>query len=716
MSDNDFRNPEGSSKAADPATPSSDPPMGDGPRAGAAGETLTAEQAAPAVEQQVSAANPKLNGRWRRLGAWSWARMKAGARRTRTWPQHLRRYFSKPVSVKLVILPFVLLSVILFTRSLWSNYIFDEQEALLANPYVNGDRFRYWQVFERDFWGLPHTRTIGSYRPIPNMIWRPLFHLKKHPWPPHFVNVLLHGVNGAVAASIAYNWLRSRRAAWLTGLSFVMAAVITEAVCGVVGLADVLSGLFILLALRSLSLPAAWVLPATAASMLLGMLTKESTIAAVPMIIWAALVTAPILHPDHPRRLTRTFAAGVGVVVAVAGCAYIRKTFFPVPLPEEYKTALAGTESFAARAAHEFFRWFQQPKLPADPINNPLVSVDTPLRIAGALRVYFRGLCQVIFPWRLSGDYSYPQEPAPTSIFTVESVLGGLLMVGPPLAAFGAFVRNLWLEYTARFTLRYAEVTGAAKPGHSWVTPEMRTLMLLAVFALWVPFTFFPQSNIPLILPTVRAERFWYIPVLGTSFLIGWVMTYGLHSARRVNRKQWAIGLCTAFFAFQGIRARLHANDYRDDLAFWRATARSVKYSAKAHLNYGVMLGARSKLDQRLIENGRALELAPKWPMANIYYGDTLCRMGRVAESWRHYKRGFELGPNDQGLVALALQCIWDTKSLETHKQELKDLSEANKGSWVAYLVNDILANGQKNNGVDPKYRPRGYDGGPRQD
>ena len=60
--------------------------------------------------------------------------------------------------------------------------------------------------------------------------------------------------------------------------------------------------------------------------------------------------------------------------------------------------------------------------------------------------------------------------------------------------------------------------------------------------------------------------------------------------------------LVALFLAFQGARARFHAFDYTDDLAFWRATARAVPMSAKAHLNYGVMLGARGHLDQRLIE------------------------------------------------------------------------------------------------------------------
>jgi hypothetical protein len=140
-----------------------------------------------------------------------------------------------------------------------------------------------------------------------------------------------------------------------------------------------------------------------------------------------------------------------------------------------------------------------------------------------------------------------------------------------------------------------------------------------------------------------------------------------------------------------------------------------VPNSAKAHLNYGVMLGARQRLDLRLVENKRAMELAPKWPMAHIYYADTLCRLHRSEEAWPHYKDGFELGVNQQALIALALQCLWDEKQIPRYKDELSKMADAHKGSWLAYLANDIVQNGEKHNGVDPQYRPRSYNGGPRE-
>lgn len=102
-------------------------------------------------------------------------------------------------------------------------------------------------------------------------------------------------------------------------------------------------------------------------------------------------------------------------------------------------------------------------------------------------------------------------------------------------------------------------------------------------------------------------------------------------------------------------------------------------------------------------------------PMAHIYLGDTLCRLHRAEEAWPHYKNGFELAPGDPNLIALALQCLWDESALENHRDELTTLADKHPGSWLAYLAHDTLNNGEKHEGVDPKYRPRGYNEGPKE-
>ena len=49
-----------------------------------------------------------------------------------------RRYFhEQDPRFSIAFAPALLVSILLYVRSPLSNYIFDEQEALLANPYVN---------------------------------------------------------------------------------------------------------------------------------------------------------------------------------------------------------------------------------------------------------------------------------------------------------------------------------------------------------------------------------------------------------------------------------------------------------------------------------------------------------------------------------------------------------------------------------------------------
>jgi hypothetical protein len=596
--------------------------------------------------------------------------------------------------------PAIVLAAILFVRSPLSNYIFDEQEALLANPYVNGDfgLGAFTEAFKRDFWGLKPDRSIGSYRPLPNLIWKALFVVSKSPFVHHLVNILGHAVNASLVAGLAFAVSRRRELGWLSGAAFLCFAVLTEAVTGVVGIADVLGGLGVLLALASLRLR--WLAPlGVFAGMTIGLFSKESAIVGVPLLAYAGLVLAPSLHPSRPLRSWYTASALVAAVLALVGYTYLRRACFPINLPEELAAPLPADTPVYRRALHAFLAWFQQPSLPQDPINNPLVDADLPHRIAGALRVYARGLGQVLFPVTLSGDYSFPQEPVPDEVVFPESVLGGLFLVAPPLAGALLLLASWVREFRERRAGTFALLPSARHTAY----------VLLALGLVWVPVAYFPHSNIPVLLPTVRAERFWYLPCVGAALVFG-VVFDRLLLVRRRFMSYAVIG----WFAWQAGMARWHAIDYTDDLIFWNATRKAVPRSAKAQLNYSVMVGARGKLEERLLANQRALELAPNWPMAHVYLGDTLCRMHRVNEAWPHYARGFELGPNDPNLIALGLQCLWDEKAIAPRKEELLAMAEEHPGSWLAFLANDIVTNGEQHQGVQKQYRPRGYDEGPK--
>jgi hypothetical protein len=390
-----------------------------------------------------------------------------------------------------------------------------------------------------------------------------------------------------------------------------------------------------------------------------------------------------------------------------------------------------------------------------------------------------RGLGQIVFPSPLSGDYSFPQEPIPDRLVFPQSVAGAALTVLPPLASLILWIVALFRERRARRVslemgglqpaegARFARwIAGLAllllalsvvaldllilrprglrddlRTIPLWVAgvptgllglglvaeglpalarPDPRPLglsgvILVAVGITWVVVSYFPHSNIPVVLPTVRAERFWYFPAIGSSLVLA-VGSSWIHQAAVRRDLHWVTpALLVPFFLFQGVQAYRHAMDYRSDVDFWRATKNAVPNSAKAHLNYSVMKGARGDLDTRLEESRIAMSLAPNWAMAHIYTGDTLCRMHKASEAFPYYEEGFELGPNDLSLIALALQCLYDEKELMDHEDELRAVAAAHEGSWIAYLAIDTLNNHEKNKGVDPKYRPRGYNEGPKE-
>ncbi|MDI1433509.1 tetratricopeptide repeat protein [Polyangium sorediatum] len=683
-----------------------------------------------------------------------------------------------------VLAPFILLCMVLYTRAPTTNYIFDEQEALLANPYVNATGgLRYIDAIFRDFWGLPPDRSVGSYRPVPNFLWRALWAISKQPFFHHFYNVLFHAVNGALLSLVTFRVTRRRGTAYLAGAIFVSAAILTEAVSGIVGIADVFGGMGALLAVLALALPG-WLMPAGVFfALLFGLFSKESAVVCVPLVPFAALVFAPHLHPERPARFLRTTAALVASVFAFVLYVELRKRWFPSPTPAELLEPLPEGASQLSRAARAFLLWFHQAPLPRDPLNNPLAEIDLPHRIAGALRVYFRGLVQVVFPRTLSGDYSFPQEPAPERLVFAESVLGGLFLIGPPLAGIVAWIVGVVRERAARREIVRLGLAGPTAPGRprlavvaavlfalapalvaievfvlrprgisltlrgfSWailavpvfaislglfaegtrgvVPPDApgaprplgrAGLALVAVGLVWLVVSYFPHSNIPVVLPTVRAERFWYFPVIGTSLVLA-VAFAAVHErlAKRPRLRFVVPAVFVAFFVFQCVKAYTHAMDYRSDLTFWEATKDAVPMSAKAHLNFSVMKGARQDMETRLAESRKALELAPDWAMAHVYTGDTLCRMGRPDEAWPHYEIGFGKGANEIGLLALGLQCLYDVKKLKEHEDALRALAEEHPGTWLAYLAIDTLDNGEKHGGVDPKHRPRNYNEGPK--
>lgn len=606
------------------------------------------------------------------------------------------------------------LTALIFLRSPSTNFIFDEQEALLANPYLWGE-LPFHRVLEVDFWGRSPSRTIGSYRPLPNLLWRSLAWSLKYntPWLLTLWNLLAHALTAsflvrAFVGALSQGHVRhehslggfslSRHGAWILGVLFTTNAVSSEAVCGVVGLADLLVGLFAAICLWCLVWIRSKIRLAVAlfCAGFLGCLSKETMLSVLPLLALLTLLL-PSLNPElgfgnSPRPSlcwkvsgARSLVVGAAVVSAQVAAAVLRKRFFPTP-----SRASESTLGLGARGVDAIVQWWALPPWPVDELNNPTLLVGTSERIATAAAIYVEQLFQFVAPFELVGDYSAPRQ----AVHNWDA-----------LALFGTFLFCLSCVW-ALWTAARQNATCAARSG-------------LATSILWVNLCFLPVSGAIVVLPTIRAERLFYPASLGAAlgllFLLASFWRWAVLVASRprhplgTHAKKFVVAVFVVFVFFQAARARYHAFDYSSDLAFWEATNSGENASAKSFLNLGIMRGARGDLDARLVMTSLALKAAPDWAMGKIYLADTYCRRDELALARPHYLEGLKASPHSKSLTALSLQCIWDHGKFEEWREDLKQLAEQHPDSWLDYFVYEIEHRGAENDGISAEHRARHY-------
>jgi tetratricopeptide (TPR) repeat protein len=599
------------------------------------------------------------------------------------------------------------LCALVFVRPPTTNFIFDEQEALLGNPYLT-ESSSYLDAFRVDFWGRAPGRTIGSYRPLPNLLWWPLrgTFAWNTPWAFCLLNLLVHAGTGTLFTLALQKCGRrrgvsggpSRLLIWGAGAWVLVNASATEAVCSAVGLADLLVGfftvsqLFLLLHLaeRRGVAPCALFLVLLFVTTFLGLLSKETMLGSILWLPFLSILWAPI-EWSRARVLVGALLATGASVFGLVGFVFLRARLFPAA-PAKVPSLVGG--GFGQEIFAPFFAWYRQPVLPVEVVNNPLFGASASERWATGLRLFFEQAAQVFFPWELSADHSFPRTTVTSWGFSSYCGAALLFLLVGLLGA--ALFRRL----------------GRKRQSGSFAFYGAGAALVLC--------TYLPVSNLFVLLPTVRGDRLLYGPTLGAALVLvsgGRKLSAGLsHLTLGFQRERfWSVArkACSVLFllylGFQAALARLHALDYRNDVTFWRATSQGEPASAKAHLNLGVMLGARGDEKTRLRHTLRAVSLAPDWPMARIYLGDVYCRLSDIESAFPHYQRGFREAPNAKTLTALGLQCLWEQGGFSRHRSALLDLAVEHPGTWLDYFVTELAVNGEQNDGIAEKYRPRKY-------
>ncbi len=488
----------------------------------------------------------------------------------------------------LVLLACPFLAILLYLPTLGHDFVFDDRAVIAQNPLVNtpGSLTRilaspYWSVRE-------HARSL--YRPLTSVS----FVLNRvaagglDTRAFHLVNILLHGVATLLVTLLAFEVLPGLRGPLVAGALFAVHPVHVEAVAGVVGRSEILAACGVLsavLAHRRAQHPARraagpW-MGAAWAGYFLGLLAKESAAAAV-VLCGLTDRAFPVADGSGRRRrlvLYTGHAVALGIYLA------------------------ARAQVLGGLGTGEPIPFVDNPAASAGPLAGRLTALGAVARYAILL----------LWPRRLSADYSYDQIPM---IGSLADPLGasGLVLV---LAAVGG---GAWLVRRA--------------PGWGYGL-------------LWIAVSASLTSNLLFFIGTLLAERLMYLPSVGLCLLAGCL------AAAAGGDRRGALAMAVMLLAVTAGAGRtlVRLPEWKDDFALYESAARVSPRSARIRYNLGNAFLRRGEY-ARAEENFRAaLAIYPEFLDARVNLGMALLQQGRPREALGLLESAAARKPRDPDLA-----------------------------------------------------------------
>ena len=439
-----------------------------------------------------------------------------------------------------------LLILAAYGNSLRVPFLRDDLPIVVHDPRVrevSGENL--YRILSQPYW--PTQVPFGLYRPITT-----LTYLANHavaggaPTGFHVVNLLLHWANAALVYLLICSLTRRRGAAFVAAALFGVHPLTTEAVTNIVGRADllaclsVLSGLLLYVRARAAdSARRRWLLAAAIGSFTLGLFAKENAVVLLGLVVLHDWLLAPPGEGTTPRP----------------------------PLPWRWYLLFLPSLLLMAVVRH----WVASGSyLPFTGVTaNPLIEAHGWPHFLTAVKVLVKYLALMLWPARLSCDYSYNQIP-------LASVHDGAAWVS--LALLGLLV-------------------------FGGLSLRQRRPFLCFSLLFWL-IAIAPVSNFPLPIGTIMGERLAYLPLVGiiSGVTVGLAqLTAGPRGFRWIGGALAVTVLLTA-----GVRTSLRNADWRDERTLWSSTVRAAPGSYKAHLNLASALAEAGEIGAAMGEAQQA--------------------------------------------------------------------------------------------------------------
>lgn len=483
-------------------------------------------------------------------------------------------------------------------------------------------------ILQRDYWWPSILSNL--YRPLTTFSFTleySVLGFAQNPVGYQINNALLHWLNGLLVFVLARR-LWDEGVAWVSAGLFLLHPLATEVVSNIVGRSDLLAttatlgGVLLYFSALNESKPGVRIrfFLGAGGCALFGVLAKESAIVLPAIIAWHGLLRAP---------------------EELKGTSTVRRRWFF----DAGWVAMAMAPAFLLVL---WTRWYfsQPPGVTEHPfIDNPLILAGFWEAKATALGVLGMQLWALFVPLTISSDYSFNAIPL------------AQLPWGNATAMWA------WVSVFAMLTMVVAAWRTRTAPHH-------RTLFLLGAFVIAV----IPTSNLLLVIGSIRADRFQYLPsAIFWVLVIGWLKgacaslaqtrggaVIGPLKVARVLGLTWA--LCLLFLA------HVRCYDWRSNLTLWRSAEVAAPGSAKiqgALANELVrVVNDEATLVDAIVRGEKALQIYQQakvpleyWPFmifsdlqafhAALY--DALSKdPARAHEAERILMRGMEIG--EQGL------------------------------------------------------------------
>ena len=411
----------------------------------------------------------------------------------------------------------------------------------------------------------------------------------------HWVNFLLHVVNVSLVYLLALAIFGEALSAFALAAVWALHPLLTESVTNVVGRADLLAGFAVLAGLLCHIRAAA------------GGRRKPVWLAAL------ALVAAIGAFSKENGVMVLPMMAAWDLTLGAASA--------------RWRDRLAG---YLAAAAPFAIFWYVRgvvlASLPAAYVpftDNPLVGAGFWSARLTAIKVIGNYLWLLVWPRQLSCDYSYNQVP-----------LSG------------------WGDWPALLSLAVCLACAAA------AIVCYRRNKRVCFFITWFFVTLAPTANLVVLIGTIMAERFLYLPAVGFAGCA----VVAVYTATRRLPKAVAPAILAAVAAAFAARAYVRNLDWMDDESIWTSAVHASPASFKTHLTVaGFRIGAKGETPALAIPDlDQALAVVDSLP-------DDKNVVGIYVNAGQFYRRMGDslLARNPDGTPAVSPQSLeWYRKSL----------------------------------------------------